>query len=140
VLKYRGGLPFYRQGQIQEILGAPISASEIWEMTEDVANVAQSIYGILCKEAADAELIHNDDTSAKILTRMNELANAEVEPERTGTFTSCILAVLKKTGIKIGLFMTGWKHAGENLNDLLDKRSEDLAPPIIVHMQTSILT
>jgi hypothetical protein len=32
--------------------------------------------------------------------------------------------------VKIGLFFTGWKHAGENLDDLLQKRPEGLSPPI----------
>lgn len=120
LLKYRGGVPFYRQDQIQEVLGAPISASEIWEMTEDVANAVQPVYAALCREAADAEILHNDDTAAKILSRMKELNACEDKPERTGTFTSCIVAVLKSVEARIGLFFTGWKHAGENLDGLLE--------------------
>ena len=130
LLKYRGGVPFYRQGQIQEILGTPISASEIWSMTEDVADAVQPIYATICMEAADAELVHNDDTAAKILSREKELKTSENKSERRGTFTSCIVAVLKDPRVKIGLFFTGWKHAGENLDELLEKRSEGL-PSII---------
>jgi len=126
LLKYRGGVPFYRQGQIQEILGAPISASEIWSMTEDVADAVQPIYAAICMEAADAELVHNDDTTAKILSREKELKTSQNKSERTGTFTSCIVAVLKDPKVKIGLFFTGWKHAGENLDELLKKRSKGL--------------
>ncbi len=130
LLKYRGGVPFYRQGQIQEILGAPISASEIWEMTEDVADVIQPVYATLCREAAQAELLHNDDTAAKILSRMQELKALGDEAERTGTVTTCIVAALKSINVKIGLFFTGWKHAGENLDELLEKRSAELSAPI----------
>ena len=130
LLKYRGGVPFYRQGQIQEILGAPISASEIWEMTEDVANALQPIYAVLCKAAAQAELLHNDDTAAKILSRMKELKTLGEKAERKGTVTTCIIAALKNINVKIGLFFTGWKHAGENLDELLEKRSEELPSPI----------
>jgi len=128
LLKYRGGVPFYRQGQMQEILGTPISASEIWEMTERVADDLQSVYAILCKTASEAELLHNDDTTAKILSRMKDLEEAK-DPQRTGTFTSVIIAVLS-SGVKIGLFFTGWKHAGENLDKLLKERPEDLPDPI----------
>lgn len=130
LLKYRGGVPFYRQGQIQEILEAPISASEIWHMTEDVANAVQPVYAALCREAANGELVHNDDTVAKILSRMKELKESAEKPERIGTFTSCIVAHLNSIGAKIGLLFTGWKHAGENLDDLLQKRSAELPPPI----------
>jgi transposase len=130
LLKYCGGVPFYRQGQVQEALGTPISASEIWQMTEDVADALQPIYSILCKEAAQAGLIHNDDTKARILSRIQELKAAEKKPERTGTVTTCIVAVLEKVKVKIGLFFTGWKHAGENLDELLEKRPSDLPKPI----------
>lgn len=130
LLKYRGGVPFYRQGQIQEVLGAPISASEIWEMTENVADALQPVYAMLCLEAANAELLHNDDTTAKILSRMKELKISEEGLKRTGTFTSCIMGVLETINVKIALFFTGQKHAGENLDELLEKRSETLPPPI----------
>jgi transposase len=130
LLKYRGGVPFYRQGQIQDTLGAPISASEIWQMTEDVADALQPIYSILLKVASEADLVHNDDTKAKILSRIKELKESEEKPERTGTVTTCILAVLRNIDIKIALFFTGWKHAGENLDDLLNKRPSDLSKPI----------
>lgn len=130
LLKYRGGVPFYRQGQMQEILGTPISASEIWSMTEEVADAVQPLYAALCREAADAELVHNDDTGAKILSRMKELNACEKKPERTGTFTTCIVAVLKDAKAKISLFFTGQKHAGENLDGILEKRSEGLPYPI----------
>lgn len=129
LLKYRGGVPFYRQEQVQEVLGAPISASEIWEMTEDVADDLQPIYSLLCKEAAAADLVHNDDTKAKMISRMQELKNNE-EAERTGTVTTCIVAVLKNASAQIALFFTGWKHAGENLEDLLEGRPPGLSPPI----------
>lgn len=58
---------------------------------------------------------------------MQELKDAE-EAERTGTVTTCIVAVLKK--LSIALFFTGWKHAGENLEDLLEKRPPDIPRPI----------
>ena len=57
LLKYRAGIPFYRQGQIQDFLGTPISASEIWEMTEAVADCLQPVYNAMCMEAANGDLI-----------------------------------------------------------------------------------
>lgn len=130
LLKYRGGVPFYRQGQIQDILSTPISPSQIWEMTEEVANATLPVYALLCKEAASADLLHNDDTRAKILSREEELKKLSDEANRTGTFTTCILAAWKESPVQISLFFTGWKHAGENMNDLLAKRPKDLSPPI----------
>ena len=50
------------------------------------------------------------------------------ENGRKGIFTSGFLSVAG--GIKIALFFTGHNHAGENLADILSKRSERLSPPI----------
>ncbi len=129
LLKYRGGVPFYRQGQMQEILGAPISASEIWEMTEDVADAVQPVYAVLCAAAAKAPLIQNDDTTARIISVQQQIKKSADDDERTGIFTTALLATLEN-GIKIGLFFTGRQHAGENLDDLLEERPEECSPPI----------
>lgn len=126
ILKYRGGVPFYRQEQIQTIFGNPISDTEIWSMTRDVANHSAPIFAELCRLAANSECIHNDDTTARILDLMKE--NETLQPERTGIFTS---AILGKNGDKqIALFFTGRNHAGENLNDLLNLRHEEALVPI----------
>jgi transposase len=131
LLKYRGGVPFYRQGQIQEMLGAPLSPSEIWAMTEDVADAMQPVYNVLCQCAADADVIHNDDTTARVLSIMKEREEAEgtsKEDKRKGTFTTCIVAQLQSIQAWIALFFTGRSHAGENLDELLDAREEPAAP------------
>ena len=133
LLKYRGGVPFYRQGQIQDILGTPISPSEIWEMTEDVADAVQPVYVVMCEHASAAELMQNDDTKARILSVMKDREERKGTPDedkRTGIFTTAILAVLQNINVKISLFFTGVKHAGENLDDLLNKRPKGLSVPI----------
>jgi len=133
LLKYRGGVPFYRQGQIQDILGTPVSPSEIWEMTEDVADAVQPVYAIMCECASKADLIQNDDTTARILSVIKDRKDrkgTEKEDKRKGTFTTGLLATLENLDVKIALFFTGVKHAGENLGDLLDKRPKNLSVPI----------
>ena len=44
---------------------------------------------------------------------------------RTGTFTSGIVSIWREW--RIALYFTGWKHAGENLADVLKRR--DSNPP-----------
>jgi len=68
ILKYRGGMPFYRQEQIQAILGNPVSDSEIWGMTRDVADCIEPVFVELCQLAANCECLHNDDTTARVLS------------------------------------------------------------------------
>jgi hypothetical protein len=85
------------------------------------------------REAAQGRLFHNDDTTMKILSELGLLASSTGSdpPEasqRTGVFTSGIISVLET--IRIALFFTGHRHAGENLVALLKQRAGELAPPL----------
>ena len=77
----------------------------------------------LIGQAAQGEVLHNDDTSMRVL-------HLEREPfdERTGVFTSGIVSTA--SGRKIALYFTGRQHAGENLGDVLKRRVAELAAPI----------
>jgi hypothetical protein len=105
-----------------------------WELVERASGLLDPVHQAMIDQAAQGELLHNDDTTAKILEYF-----AGVEPEldesgdkntdeRTGVFTSGIVSV---TGSRrIGLFFTGRKHAGENLAKVLARRASTLAAPI----------
>ena len=91
----------------------------------------------LVREAAQGEVLHNDDTPAMILEAIRERRKREQteeaeeasEPdERTGTFTTGIVSVVGER--RIALFFTGHQHAGENLRDVLLKRAAGLPAPI----------
>jgi transposase len=131
LLKYRGGFPFYRQEQLQTMLGTPISDTELWEMTRDVADSLEFIHQALLSEAAKGKCLHNDDTKAKILSVMkeNEKIKAKDKKARVGIFTTAILSKIEG-GKQIALYFTGTQHAGENLNDVLKERPPDLKAPI----------
>jgi transposase len=62
--------------------------------------------------------MHNDDTGMRIL----QLARRS-DDGRTGTFTSGIVSIWREW--KIALYFSGWKHAGENLADVLKQRAPD---------------
>jgi len=126
LLKYGAGLPFYRLESLQESLKVPLPASTQWEIAEQVGQKIDPVYRQLVREAAQGEILYNDDTIAKILSRMN-IAD-DKRGKRKGIFTSGILSVAGS--IKIALFFTGHNHAGENLNEILEKRNAVLGPPI----------
>jgi hypothetical protein len=94
--------------------------------------VLEPVYEELARQAAQGEVIHNDDTTAKILEftadARKEALPKDANAERTGVFTSGILAVAG--GRKIALFFTGAQHAGENLADVLSHREEGRPTPI----------
>jgi hypothetical protein len=124
VLKYGNGFPFYRLQNLQDSVGIPLPASTQWDIVRDFYWHAYPAFDELIRQGAGANVIHNDDTTMKILSMVNETQDAK----RKGIFTSGMVSVLDDH--KIGLFFTGRNHAGENLADLLAKRQADLGPPI----------
>jgi len=126
LLKYGSGLPFNRLEGLQDSLGIPLPASTQWEIVEKAAGRIHRVYSELIRQGAQGDVIHNDDTTMKILSLMKE--NNQDESARKGMFTTGIISTLN--GRKIALFFTGRKHAGENMNDLLKQRESGLSPPI----------
>lgn len=122
LFRYGSGIPFYRNEGLQEFLRTPLPDSTQWDMAEDVANSALPIYRELLEEAASMDLMHSDDTGGRIISLMKALK--ESNAERKGIFTTGILA--KSDGKEICLMFTGNRHAGENVQALLDKRPEGL--------------
>ncbi len=125
VLKYGCGMPFNRLEKLQENLAMPVPASTQWEIVEAAKKVVEPVHEALLNEAAQGEIFHNDDTTAKILAY---LAEQDPESGRKGVFTTGIVSV--KDNRRIAVFMTGRNHAGENLGKLLEARASGLPPPI----------
>jgi transposase len=159
VLKYGSGMPFHRLDTLQANLGIPLPASTQWEIVYAQAEKIEPAYEELIRQAAQGEVLCNDDTTVKILELMNERAkeviraegaaaqcdlltaaplpaedaDAAKQPQRKGLFTSGIVSTGPASGCpgrQIALFFSGRKHAGENLADVLAARAEELTAPI----------
>ncbi|MBN2497029.1 MAG: IS66 family transposase [Deltaproteobacteria bacterium] len=130
LLKYGSGVPFYRLQKLEKSLGIPLPAATQWELVRDGAAGIEPAYAELIHQAAQGEVLYNDDTTMKILKLERPLpADPEERAgERTGTYTSGIVSTAG--GQRVALFFTGWRHAGENLERLLAQRMRDLSPPI----------
>ena len=125
MLKYGSGVPFHRIEKLQEQLGIPLPASTQWDIVEHAANRIYPAYRELVHQAAQGDVIHNDDTTMKVLGLMK---NHEENAARTGMFTTGMVSLARER--KIALFFTGQKHSGENMQELLAQRQADLEPPI----------
>ena len=141
MLRYGLGFPWNRLDRMQADLEIPLPASTQWEIVSAAAPALKPVYEELICQAAQGELLHHDDTTVKILEFMGKRAKQKIfdesgdqeggqrdPPERTGLFTTGVVAVLG--GVSISLFFSGHKHAGENLMDVLRQRAADLPPPI----------
>ena len=147
LLRYGAGMPFYRLAKLQQSLGIPFADATQWDIVHSHKAVIKAVFDQLVKMAADGTLLHNDDTKMKVLELMlknkralkqeappysqaeaKEDEDADGSEKRKGIFTSGIISV--SSGHKIALYFTGHRHAGENLRQVLLKRTEGLGPPM----------
>jgi len=126
LLKYGSGLPFNRLERLQGNLGIPLPASTQWEIVENLSHTIEPVLKELIEQAAQGEVLHNDDTTMKVL-ELSDRSRVD-DTDRKGIFTSGIVSKVKEH--QIALFFTGRKHAGENLVELLKLRRSELGKPI----------
>jgi transposase len=124
LMRYGGGLPWHRQAGLQAMGGAPLAEATMWERCEATADAAMRVFLHLMRLAAGGEVMHTDDTWVRILSCLKE------DKEEKGRATNTSGIVVKAGGRKIALYLSGRRHAGENLAELLAKRDERLARPI----------
>jgi transposase len=117
-LKYGSGIPFYRLERLEDQLGIPLPAATQWEIMEEAAEVVKPARDELIRQAAQGEVLHNDDTGMRVLKLEREPGD-----KRTGVFTSGIVSTA--VGRQIALYFTGRQHAGENLADVLKQRAAE---------------
>jgi hypothetical protein len=139
VSRYYLGLPGYRVQGYQAMVGVPVPDATQWDQIEQVGDCADKVFVQLEQVAAQGELIFHDDTAVRIVALMQEnlarlsAAQAQGVPtpqERTGMHTTALVVqVGEHTAI---LYDSSRRHAGENLQGLLEKREAALAKPLVM--------
>ena len=129
LLKYGSGLPFHRLERLQAHLAIPLPASTQWEIVAETATVLRPTLDELLRQAAQGDVLHNDDTHMRVLGLRHEAApaasgteEAPIDPanagsdmaKRTGVFTSGIVSQTQD-GHRIALFFTGPAPRGRKL-------------------------
>jgi transposase len=134
--RYSVGLPHNRLERMQKHMKLPVPASTQWDVLHDNAPAFEPVFAELERQAAQGEVVHNDDTYARLLAFMGErraklLQDADLpDPERVGLFTTAIVSITNEQPLV--LFYTGRKYAGENLAALLKARDDELKPPTLM--------
>ena len=148
LLKYGSGLPFNRLEGLQGHLDIPLPASTQWDIVHALAKNLAPAFDELIRQAAQGQVLHNDDTTVKILALMGERGRqatsaqaaqadgtsddaaqrSESAAQRSGLYTSGVVAL--RDGHQVALFFSGRRHAGENLAQVLKLRAAELPPPI----------
>ena len=129
VLRYGNGLPHFRLEGLQASLYIPLPDATQWDIVSKAVRAPRAAFQELIRQAAQAPLLHSDDTPMKVLSLMKERESAEaggVKPVAKAINTSGIVAVLEQH--KVVLFFTGHAHAGKNMERVLAHRAQELAP------------
>ena len=77
IYKYFSGMPFFRQETLQSIFNCHISASSIFDQSEQVANMIKPVFDHLKVLASSADHFYLDDTTNKILDKKPILKKEE---------------------------------------------------------------
>src|SRR6476619_4663165 len=101
LLRYGSGFPWYRLQGLEQSLGIPLPVATQCEITAEVAVRIQPAFEELQRQAAQGEVVHNDDTSMRVLSLDRD---ADISPERTGVFTSGLVWIHQER--RIALFFT----------------------------------
>jgi hypothetical protein len=132
LLKYGSGMPFYRLQGLQTNLQLPLPDATQWEIVARAAVAPREVFAELMRQAAQAPLLYNDDTPARILQFDGEAARKRIAQDPAASsravFTSGIVAALGSHHVV--LYMTGQNHAGENLAKVLEHRARELDAPM----------
>lgn len=134
MLRYGHGMPHFRLEGLQASLYIPLPDATQWDIVAKAAPSPRAVFEELIRQAAQAPLLHSDDTPMKVLSLMKERARAEaggLKPVAKAINTSGIVAVLQDNENeprKVVLFFTGHAHAGKNMERVLTHRAEQLQP------------
>ena len=144
ILRFGNGLPHFRLEGLQASLYIPLPDATQWDIISKAAPSPRAVFEELIRQAAQAPLLHSDDTPMKVLSLMKERERAEaggVKPVAKAINTSGIVAVLQDNEHHIGhhigqqtqqrkvvLFFTGHAHAGKNMERVLAHRAAELQP------------
>jgi hypothetical protein len=133
LLRYGSGMPHFRLEGLQASLYVPLPDATQWDIVSRAVPAPRAVFQALIVQAAQAPLLHSDDTPMKVLSLMAQRAKAEadgVKPAAKAINTSGIVAVVQEGGKphKVVLFFTGHAHAGKNMERVLAHRAQELAP------------
>jgi transposase len=98
LLRYGSGFPWNRLADLKESLGIPLPVTTQCEIVAETAAKIRPAMEELIRQAAQGEVLHNDDTSMPVLTLRSRKGDEDSDlGERTGVFTSGIVSTVQGT-------------------------------------------
>ncbi len=100
LLKYGMGMPFNRNETFQQDVGVPLPAATQWDIVAAQAEHAEPVFDEMARQAAQGDVVYNDDTTVRILAMMGRqapAASARRPPARHAPWRSHCRATLLRT-------------------------------------------
>ena len=97
LFRYGCRFPWNRLAGLEESLGIPLPVATQCQIVAEMAVLLQPAFEELVRQAAQGELVHNDDTSM----RVQSLERGDVSPERSGIFTSGLVWIVHERRIAL---------------------------------------
>ena len=82
LLKYGNGMPFNRLQGLQGSCEIPLAASTQWDIVHAASLLIAPAYNELIRQAAQGEVLYNDDTTVRILEMMGQRCQKNTATER----------------------------------------------------------
>ena len=127
--RYYLGLPFNRLEGYQQLVGVPVADATQWDQVEQLAGGVWPVFNELVYQAAQGEVLYEDDTPVRVLSLIQENATA-LPGARTGMYTTGLVA--QREGREIWLYFSGRANAGENAGALVQQRDSAAGPLILM--------
>jgi transposase len=100
-----------------------------WDQIEQLAGAVWPVFNELVYQAAQGEVLYEEDTPVRVLSMIQENTTASAD-QRRGLYTTGIVAQVD--GHEIWLYFSGRAHAGENTGVLVQQREPDAKPLILM--------
>jgi len=132
IMRFFAGLPFHRQQSVHDLMGGHVAASTVFDQCELVANALHPVFKIIKGIAANGSVFYVDDTTNRILQQEPVLkTRAGKQRLRTGVYSSVCVAITA-SGQRLTLFQTNVGHAGEWMEEILQRRDPQLDVPLVM--------
>lgn len=82
--RYYLGVPWHRLEGFQAVVGVPVPDATQWEQGELVGDCAHPLFKCLEKEAAQGEVIYQEDTLGRVLALIAENRKAQAQADAQG--------------------------------------------------------